>query len=308
MAVLPSLAPVFLVILTGFALRRLGLMREELVAGTNRLCFYVGMPAMLIDKLATAHFDAEVFGAPSFVMIAGMGSCIVIAYLFGWLLRSPRSSLGALVQGSYRSNLAFVGLSLLINITGSSRAPEVLTGVMLMAVMVPLYNIIATIILSPAGVGHPLAIIKRTLISVFRNPLVVSIIAGIAWSYWRLPMPVWAGRTLEALGQMSLPLALLGIGATLRLEHFGGRARLIAAAVSIKCLLGPAIGWGLGRMAGLSDDQILVIMVMLGCPTAAASFIMADQLGADRALAAGCVTFSTIFSFFSLWGVLVWMG
>lgn len=301
--ILNALIPVFLMIALGFALRRVGFLAEDTIRHVNRVCFWVGMPALLFYKLAVMKIDLDTIGRPQAAMLAGTAICIAAGYLASWTLRAPKRSTGALVQAGYRGNLAFVGLTVLILMHGDG--PAVTLAVVLLGLTVPIYNIVAVIVLS-AGLHEGKRPAVNTLKTVAGNPLLLSCLTGVAWSFWGPALPVWASRTLEPVGQMALPMALLGVGGVLHWDHLKGRRRLVMAAGLIKCALGPLAGWALARAMGLNESDTQVVMVYLACPAAAASFIMSQQMGADPALASGAVALSTVLAFPTLALVLMW--
>jgi predicted permease len=68
----------------------------------------------------------------------------------------------------------------------------------------------------------------------------------------------------------------------------------------------PLAGWALGRLAGLSGLEMSVILILLACPTAVATYVLADQLAGDTQLSAGVIVASTLLSFVSLF-VVLWL-
>ena len=239
-------------------------------------------------------------GAFPFWLAAGMLVCVVLGYLAGWCLRLPRTSLGTLVQGAYRGNLAYVGLPVVLfslNAGGSVSSEMETLAVLVIAPLIPLYNIVAVAVLQ-AGQHTPestaRARLRRVLVHSATNPLVLACVAGIAFSLtgWTLPRVV--ARTCAALGQMAMPLALLGIGAALSFKALRGHWVPALTGALIKVLAAPLTGFLLGRYLGLPTHELRTVMLYLACPTAVVSFVMAEQLGGDRSLAAGIVVLSVL--------------
>jgi predicted permease len=165
------------------------------------------------------------------------------------------------------------------------------------APLVPVYNVVAVLVLL-AG-RHEQGATRRQRwarvgVGVVSNPLVLACVAGVLWSLTGAELPKVASRTLSMAGQMALPLALLGVGASL---HLGAvRESLAAAGVAavLKVVAGPVAGLLIARAMGLGDESLRVALLFLASPTAVTSFVMADQLGADRRLASNIVVLSTV--------------
>jgi predicted permease len=57
----------------------------------------------------------------------------------------------------------------------------------------------------------------------------------------------------------------------------------------------PAIGYALTCAAGVTGDARLIALLYLASPCAVTSYVMADQMGADKDLAGSAIVLSTLF-------------
>ena len=312
MLVINTIAPIALVILLGAVLRRSGFASAELFLQTNRLVFWIGIPCLLFEKTAGAAGQGRPGLSIFLVLFAGMIGCIVLGYLFSWVLRLPGPAVGAFVQAAYRGNLAYLGLPVVFYALAGARGettPQLQNlAVMAIAPLIPLYNAAAVLVLL-IGQKHDEPSfhrrVRRILMQVATNPLLLACVAGIGWSLTGWPLPLVAARSFGAVGQMALPLALLGIGASLRLDALKGGWAAAAVCSLIKVAAAPVIGYFAGRWMGLPGDHLLIAVVFLGCPTAVVSWVMAEQLEGDRHLAAGAVVLSTLLSMVTLAVILL---
>jgi len=307
MLVVNTIAPIALVVLLGAVLRRSGFASEGLFKGTNRLVFWVGLPCLLFHKTAQPITHGDAAMRIFLTLLLGTAVCVVAGYVVCLALRVPRRSAGAFVQGAYRGNLAYLGLPVvfyaLAGVDGG--APAGMNGVAVLAIapLIPIYNAVAVLVLL-IGRDHGGAPMHRRvramLFSVATNPLLLACVAGILYSLGGWKLPVVVERTAEAVGQMALPLALLGIGAALSFRELRGRWLFASASTVIKVAVAPLAGYLIGTALGLSSTEILVAMLFLGCPTAVVSWVMAEQLDADHHLAAGVVVLATLLSMITL--------
>ncbi len=306
MHIINTLAPVFLLIALGAVLRKARFLSAELITGLNRLVYWVGLPALLFYKIAIADYDFQTAGRTFMVVFLGMLASIVAAYIIAYLLRVPAASIGTFVQGAYRGNLLYIGLPIIIySFHGSQNAEQMQnTAAIVLGFIVPFYNILAVIVLLASQHKIDRHIFTKIFRSVLANPLLIACVAGIIYSASALKIPIAAARTIEAVGQMALPLALLAIGATLAQGQITGQKNFAFIASIIKIALTPLIGFCFALLIGLGGGETRIALIYLACPTAVLSFIMAENLGGDAKMAAAIVFISTVLSIISI-GIVV---
>ena len=311
MYILNVLAPVFLVIALGFVLRRARFASDEVFGGMSRLAYWVGLPCLLIHKIAGASFDVAGSFDTFWLVLIGMLASLVVSGALAWVLTMRRDQVGAFIQASFRGNLAFVGLAVILSAFSvlPGGGPETLAraeraAVLTFGPIVPIYNIAAVLVL--LAFRHKLSVrsLVTMILQVASNPLLIACVIGMAVSLggWSLPGPI--ARTLEVLGRFALPLALLCVGGKIAATKLAGQIRLPALAALIKLTVGPIVGYFAAGWLGVDRIETAVALIMLACPTAVASYVLTEQLGGDSALSAGAVVVSTILSLASLAAVV----
>jgi predicted permease len=295
-AVLNALLPVMLMILLGAILRAGGFLPELFFHGLNKLAFWVGLPCMLFLDIAGARaaggdalrIAAAVLGASLLV-----GAC---AWPVATVLRLPRPTLRAFVQGTFRGNLAYVGLPVVyfaLDAQPEARAVAVLA----LAPTIPVFNVACVLLLLKPGEGHRARRVGRTLLEIARNPLIIACVLGLLARPVVPHLPDALLRAVRGVGGLGLPAALFALGASLTPERVQGQGRLAGVAALFKVVMAPLIGYTLGRVLGLDGANLLIAVLFTATPTAVASFVMADQMGADRNLAAAIIVVSTLLAF-----------
>ena len=93
---------------------------------------------------------------------------------------------------------------------------------------------------------------------------------------------------------------MIVMGGTFRFDALNNARIQLAVTVFFKLVLIPIIGLTLAVLYGLTGENLVPMMTMLGGPTAVSSYTMAQQMGGDPDLASQIVVFTTIFSMFSL--------
>ncbi|MGD9109886.1 MAG: AEC family transporter [Phycisphaerales bacterium] len=304
MEVINTVLPVFVIIATGALLHRFNFFSADFVKEVNKLVFWVGLPALLFGKIASAEYNYRLAGETFLVVLAGMFCCIVAAYIVALLFRMPAPKIGAFVQGAFRGNLYFIGLVLIIYsfadcLPETSAHAENIT-VLVLAFIIPVYNIVSVVILLIGTQKLDRYVSLRLTKQIIANPLFLACVAGIIYPHIFPPLPLAIDRSLNAIGQISLPLALIGIGATLVRRKIAGHSLYAFVATVIKIVVAPLVGIVVASWLNLGEYETKIAVLLLACPTAATSYVMAEQLGADERLSAAVVVLSTVLSIFSL--------
>jgi len=110
--------PVFIVIGLGFSLKKTKLLPAEFLYDMNRLIYFIALPALLFYKIGSADFKANFNGA----LLGGVTISVVLVFLLSYGYASLRGYSpqvkGAFCQGSFRGNLAFIGLAIIYSAFG----------------------------------------------------------------------------------------------------------------------------------------------------------------------------------------------
>jgi len=310
MHIINTIAPVFLLIGLGFALRLGRFLSEDFARSLNRLAYWVGLPCLLFYKVALTDHDFASAGKTFAVVFGATIVAVVVSYLTAFMMRIPTASWGTFVQGGHRGNLAYIGLAIVIyslpdvgkDLQNAElvRSTEAIA-VLVLAMIVPVYNFISVTVLLVSKHQIDRGIFSRVFRGVITNPLIIASVCGLGYSFLFDSLPLAIGRSLNALGQMSLPVALMAIGASLTgkkvvCENF----KPAVAASLIKVVVAPLAGYAIARAIGLDSGEMLVAMVLLACPTAVASYVMTQEIGGNAPLSARIVVISTILSAASL--------
>jgi predicted permease len=299
-----SVLPLFLIIAIGWILKRFGRFGPSAVDGLNTITFNVGLPVLLFRDIAQTNFY-DIF-APALILyvLASTLLIFILTWIFAELFIKDRGSIGSFVQGCYRGNYAVVGLFLTSSVLGHPGK-----GPLLLAFIVPLYNILAIIILSVRSRTSQPIKLGKTLISIVKNPLIIGILCGIPFALLQIPifeMPElkFVTAPVDYLALSANPLALITIGAAINFDKLKVGIKKVLTVTLIKLFIGPTVFTGLAyllrKTLHFSGEDLLVLYVLFGVPTAVASYVMASKMNNDSELAAGIVLLTSLVSLFSL--------
>lgn len=285
--------------LFGWFVKKVNLLDEHSTAQINKFVFRTLLPALLFMDLSTADFRAVWDTRFVIFCITATLISVGIAFLYSFL-NSDKSERGEIIQASYRSSAAILGIAFVKNIYGeASMAALMIVGT------VPIYNIIAVIALSLTSPDKKNAksgksIFLNTLKGIVTNPIILGIAVGIVWSLLKIPQPVILSKSVSYLANMATPLSLIALGASFKFEDAKGKLPVTLGIVFIKLILFCGIFLPIAVKFGFRDEKLIAILVMLGSATTGSCFVMSKNFGHKGTITAFAVMLTTLCSAFTL--------
>ncbi len=305
--VFEALLPVLLMILLGAGLRHIRFLSKDGFDGLNRLAFWVGLPCLLFIEISGARVSGGEALRISVVIMVTSLLMLGLAYGVGRLLHLKSPSLRVFNQGVFRGNLVYVGLPVVL----FALPPDAdlrATAILALAPTIPFFNILSVLLLMQPKPGTRGKWLVSMLGGMIRNPLIIACLLGMAALALKIQLPTALHRAVEGVGRIGLPAALLALGGSLTWERVRGQSVPAFAAALMKVGVMPLVGLFVARACGLEGPLLTVCLLYLATPTAVASYVMADQMGADAELAAAIIVVSTVLAFPALAGVLLFLG
>lgn len=295
-----AVMPVFLMVLIGVYLKHKKVLNEQFSTGSNRLVFTIALPAMIFESIYSADFK-NIFD-PKLISFSIIGTLLltIIVSIAAFFFLSEKKAFGSFVQGSFRSNFVIIGIPLIKNLSDTLGSSAVSKSAIIISFIMPLYNILAVIILSSSSTDKTADWHKNLLKNIAKNPLIIAVILALPFSIFNIHLPVLLEKTISYLSAIAVPLALIDIGANFNLIGFLGNIKLAAIASFIKIALSPLVLTYGAFLLGFRGTDIGVLYILFASPTAISSYIMAKGMKNDAALAGNIVLISTIGSIITL--------
>lgn len=284
MSITTLLLPDFTLILLGFLLMRYTRWTQEFWEGTEKLVYYVLFPALLFYSTSRAPFDFALTGRLLQVAICSVLAGIALGWLAKPLFRAGPMVFESAVQTAFRFN-SYIALAIASRLGGDE-------GTSLMAVIigfaVPLSNTAAVhaLVHKSGGLLRELA----------RNPLLMATLAGLLFNLLHIPMPEVIGITLSRIGNASIALGLLMVGAGLRLSGLNESPRLAGWFLAVKLLAMPLVALLLGRALGLPPLQRQIAVMFCALPTASSCYVLATRSGGNGPFVAFLISAGVLIS------------
>lgn len=288
MSLFPILFPDFILILLGYLLMRYSDWGIAFWSGLEKLIYYFLFPALLFYTTSRSAFDFGSTGKMLQVTLLSTACGIALGWLAKPLFAVPPMMFESGVQTAFRFN-SYIALALASRLAGDQ-------GTSLMALIigftVPVCNVAAIHALARKSNG-----IAKELM---RNPLLLATLSGMGFNLLGLELPSILGTTLSRMGNASLALGLIAVGAGLKLSGLHSAKAMATWFLAVKLMAMPAIGLGLGLALDLPAVQLQVAVVFCALPTATSCYVLATRMGGNGAFVAFLISAGTILSALTL--------
>ena len=283
--------PVFLIILLGYFIKRVGVIKENFVDVISKFVFNVSLPAFIFMKISVLDLTAVLdMGQIIFIYVGTLLVYFIVWGLSSLFIKDGRD-LSVFVQGAYRSNYAIVGLAIISNLFGDEGLGK---ASLILAFLLPVYNVLAVIILTVPMRKIRKLNLKGTVQEIILNPLIIAVIVALPFSYFKIELPSMLFTTGNFLADVALPLALIGIGGSLNIENIKRASTLAFNSSILKLIVVPAVLTYFAYLFGYRAMDLGIMFILFACPTAIVSFIMAQAMGCNGKLAGNIVLISTL--------------
>lgn len=305
-----TVAPIFFIVFLGIVLKRIGLIDAPFVSTASRLVFTLTLPALVFMAISGTNFQS-VFNPDQLIYFVGatLSSFALLWWLAARWIKDGRD-LGAFIQGAFRGNYGIIGLAVSYNLFADSGLAQ---ASILLAMVIPLYNVLSIFALTLPLHKEGGLKFSSALVEIIKNPLILAVLFALPFSFMGWTLPEVVEKTGRYFANLTLPLALLAIGGSLSIKSLKDTSAMAFWATSTKLVILP-VGLSLGAwMYGFRGQDLAMLFILFGCPTAAASFVMAKATGANGELAANIILTTTLGSVLSLsagiyllrvWGVI----
>lgn len=286
-----AVVPMFCLMFIGVLIKVFDLLNAAELKRVNRMVFRVFFSIMMFYNLYTTNIG-ETF-RPRLIMFA-LGALAVIyacAFAFVCFTEKKPKRRGAMIQAIYRSNFVLMGLPLIANLFGDS---EIAVTTMMVAIVVPIYNVLGVITLEIFRGGR--VSVPHLLFDVLKNPMILGALTGAVFFALGIPVPKPVLRPLAQITAATTPIALIILGASFRLGSTKEHKTQLAACVFSRLVLVPGLVLPAAAWLGFRGIEFATLISIFATPCAVAGFVMAQQMNSDADLAGNCVVFTSALS------------
>jgi len=307
-AILNVALPIFGVILAGYLAGRWRILGGDSTAALNAFVSYFALPVLFFGTLARTPVAAVLDPR----LMAGFGLVVLATFAIG-MLSTRLAVKGGLARMSLQGiaaswgNVGYMGVPICLAAFGEQGLPPAMLAVIVTSIIAMVFGVMLIELEVAAGHG-PILTFFNAAWNVARNPLPVSIVAGIVYSALALPLPTPVEKWIDLLGAAAAPCALFAIGLFLSDKSVRSGLAEAGLATLIKLLLQPLLAaCVLPFFVDLKSVPGQVALLMAALPTAANAFVLAKQFDIQVEQNTASVLLSTAFSVVTVSALLVWL-
>ena len=294
--------PVILLIVTGFAAGKGGLVRRESVKDLTNLVFLVLSQALLFRTMSSVHLE-RLSLQPVFEYFAlAVALFLVMLVLYG---RDSRASVLALA--SIFSNTLMIGVPLIGLAYGES-------GQVLLFTLISLHALVlltmATVVLelqmaheqaSETGESrHMLKTVGMAIKNAVLHPVPLPILAGLIYAQTGWGLHPIVDKPLQLLGASFGPVALVLVGITLSQTPIGHHVKGALKLSIVKTFVHPFLMAAAGYAMGMRGLHLTVMVVAAALPIGANVFLFSQRYQKAEDVVTAAVAVSTTLALVSV--------
>ena len=279
-----AVLPMCLVMALGYGTRRLGWLRRDEISTINKIAFRIFLPCLLYYNIYCSDLSGSF--DPLLMAYAVGGVLLTFGLALGYTLLTEKlpERRGVLIQGMFRSNYVIMGIPVATALLG---ADQLGTVSILIAVIVPLFNMLAVVVLEVFRGQKPKPL--HILCQIAKNPLVIGSVLGILTLVAGIRLPHILEQTIQSVSAIASPLQLFLLGAFFQFSGLKTYRRELVTVSIAKLIVSPGLFLGLGALLGFRGVAFVSLIGIFASPTAVNSFTMAQQMGGDAELAGDIV-------------------
>ena len=280
-------------------MKRAAFMPDTFWAPAEKLTFYVLLPALVIDAIATGRLNELDAGPMVLTVAATLAAATIILVVARAVFGITPSAFGSIFHGVIRPN-GYMGIATCLAVLGADALAQVS---IVIAVWIPAGLILAVYMF--ARNGGETGGLRHAFGQVVRNPLILSVFIGLFLNV------VGAGpflddfTALEVIGRAALPIGLFAVGAGVDLAAARAAGRQVLATSALSLVGLPALVAGLAWVFDVEPIGAAALILYAAMPTSSSGFIMAQRMNADAPLMAGLITFQTAVSLITITAVAI---
>ena len=290
-----AVLPMCLIMALGYGTRRLGWIRREEIFAINKIAFRIFLPCLLYYNVYCSDLSGSF--DPLLMAYAVGGVLLTFGLSLGYTLLTEKlpERRGVMIQGMFRSNYVIMGIPVATALLG---ADQLGTVSILIAVVVPLFNMLAVVVLEVFRGQKPKPL--HILGQIAKNPLVIGSVLGILTLAAGIRLPHILEQTIQSISAIASPLQLFLLGAFFQFSGLKTYRRELVTVSAAKLIVSPGLFLGLGALLGFRGVAFVSLIGIFASPTAVNSFTMAQQMGGDAELAGDIVVTTSAVSILTM--------
>lgn len=287
--VLNQVLILFLILLVGYVAAKAKILDSPTIRKLSEILLYVASPMLILNSFLF-EFSMERLTNAGWVILASGGFFLFSVGLSKLMFLRFNEKVNPVLRfTAIFSNCGYMGLPMMMALYGED-------GVFYGSFYIIMFHItLWTLGVRIFGVGGAqTGGWKKILL----NPSLIAVYVGMIIFVARIPMPQVVVGAVSAVGNMTMPLSMLIIGAVLSQAKLGTvfNDPKVYLASAVRLVVMPLLALLLARLVGLPVLPSAVLVTAVAMPAAANITIFAEMFDKDSVFASKCVSVSTLLS------------
>lgn len=260
-------APVFLTMLSGFALMRLKLLDQNTLDKISLMCTRFFIPCLLFNSIYQVDFGQAPGPRLMLFEVACLLCIFVLVRLSVHTVEKDRKNRFALVQGMFWANSTIFGLPITLSLCGPESTGFISIMIATAAMVFSTSSVLIRALYSRQST-HPAQLLK----SIFLSPMLLGSLSGLAFAFAPFGLPAMLEKTILDLSRLAAPLSLMTLGASFRYDSIKENLRLLILGVGARIVVVPVIFLTISVLAGFRGMALSGLMAVFASPSAVTTF------------------------------------
>lgn len=295
--ILPKMAGFLVLVLIGFSVSRLGIIKKEAMSSISGFLIKVVLPALAISLiwenqttvLSLAHYGKLVaWQAVVYIFMAGVG--LLSARLF----RVPENVRNIYHGGMVCGNFGFLVIPLIMALFAGEGGQK----------YIPICSVVDTTFVWTLGFSlftGGRGVKENPWKRIVQNPMFISILIGLLLTTFKVPVPTPVMDVVSSVGNTSYSWGLIYLGCSLGFMEFRGllKYKSVFLLALFKLLVIPLIVFFVSSRF-LPRMESLLLMLISGAPAMTTSCMIAQQYHLEEEYASSAVVVMTLLCMITL--------
>ena len=290
-----AVLPTFIIMAVGYIAKRAKVLKGSDYSKMNAVAFKVFMPCITFYNI----YNTDLSQATNPKLFAYIVIAAVLSFFMSvfYVQRTEKdlSRRSVMIQGIFRNNYIIMGMPIAEAIVGAENLGLISV---LVAIVIPTYNMLATVTLEVFG--EKKTGFKKTLIGILKNPLIVAAFIAIFVKLIHFTLPDILVKVIKNMGGVASPFMLFLLGSFFHFEGIVKYRRELFVATVGKLVVIPGIFMSIGALLGFRGIEFVALIPTFASPTGVNSFVMAEQMGGDAELAGNIVIVTSALCSFTI--------
>ncbi|MCY1722470.1 AEC family transporter [Prolixibacteraceae bacterium Z1-6] len=300
-----TVLPLFLVIGIGTLFSRTKASNANWIEVLNKYALYIGFPALVIASLMHLEVGEQSYSKLILFTSGYIVFCILLAFPVAKAFRFSSKMRRTLFLILPFGNIAYLGLPVLQNTFGDEILP---VAAIVSALYIFWLLTLAMILVEVYGDDklHP----RKLVVSLAQNPLLISVIVGLAIVFFNIKLPEVAQQTIQLFSDSVTPVVLFALGMFLGMQKIGKLREWLGvfAFVVVTMLVLPFVFYQFLKGANFDTQLLKASVIDAAMPMGLTPYALSLQYKLETTLAARIVVLGTLLSIFIIPLWMVWLG